>query len=377
VALGVAIAFHFSVDRMVQRERAAGVGKLEEMLKNMRSRGLDEAALRQFVCKYSGERWEELYETLFGYEAKRAARRSWGKSDRGRNRKRFAAWRDVIVDTIDRREALRKENRERRMLARIEAKALQAKGVDLAQANRKAKQAAERMVDKAAKVKESADLRAMMTVMPTTSGRTMMFAGAKPLASWADGFEEGDAKDKRRKGHDGEREHEGYFKRRFGTPLDFVLGPQVRVLAGAILISFFALWVHQNGGIYYSNTANFNTEEIVQGKNLRGAANELKNKVDIHLKGQKTLQMPMLPDSLLSVVGSNCNGGIAGLILLLSGFFSGKRLATTIFAGAAITLFAYRFDAPVLFDHPWVAAGVGVLVALGGIFMFRKTPADG
>jgi hypothetical protein len=190
VSLVVAIAFHFSVDRFVERERAETVGKLEGMLKTMRLRGLDEAALRQFVCKYSGERWEELYEALFGYEAKRAARRSWGKSERGRDRKRFAAWRDVIVDAIDRRESLRKEARERRMLARIEAKALTAKGLDLASANRKAKQAAERLVDKAAKVKQSAELRKMVTVLPTTGGRTVMFAGAKPLASWADGFEE-------------------------------------------------------------------------------------------------------------------------------------------------------------------------------------------
>src|SRR6185436_6133542 len=93
-ALGVAIAFHFTVDRFAEAQRRTPAEQVEEMLKQMRLRGLDEAALRQFVCKYSGERWEEFYETLFGYEAKRAARRTWGKSERGRNRKRHAAWRD-------------------------------------------------------------------------------------------------------------------------------------------------------------------------------------------------------------------------------------------------------------------------------------------
>jgi serine/threonine protein kinase len=380
VALVVAIAFHATVDRMVARERAGTVDKLEGMLKTMRLRGLDEAALRQFVCKYSGERWEELYETLFGYEAKRSARRSWGKSERGRDRKRYSAWRDVIIDAIDRREALRKEARERRMLARIEAKALEAKGLDLASANRKAKQAAERLVDKAAKVKQSAELRKMMTVLPTTSGRTMMFAGAKPLASWADGFEEAESKDKKRKGRDGgEREHEGYFKRRFGTPLDFLLGPQIRVLAGAILIAFFALWVHQNGGVRFSVSKHLDAERVAKEgvTAIKDAANTADIGIGSGTGRTKTLQIPMVPDNVLDVVGSNCNGGIAGAMLLLSGFFSGRRLAAMIFAGAAITLFAYRFDAPLLVDRPWVAAGIGVLVALGGIFMFRKTPADG
>jgi serine/threonine protein kinase len=377
VALVAAIAFHFSVDRIVERERAEPLGKLEGMLKTMRLRGLDEAALRQFVCKYSGERWEELYETIFGYEAKRAARRSWGKSDRGRDRKRYAAWRDVIIDWIDRREGLRKEARERRMLARIESKALEAKGLDLASANRKAKQAAERLVDKAAKVKQSAEMRAMMTVLPTTSGRTVMFAGAKPLASWADGFEEAEAKDKKRKGRDGEREHEGYFKRRFGTPLDLLMGSQIRVFAGAILIAFFALWVHQNGGIRFSVSKNFDAERVVN-EGVK-AVKDVANTADIGIgSGQtKTLQMPMVPEKILSVVGSNCNGGIAGAMLLLSGFFSGRRLAAMIFLGAAFTLFAYRFDAPLLDDRPWVAAGIGALIVIGGIFMFRKGPAVG
>src|SRR4029450_11336670 len=103
---------------------------MEDTRKKMRLRGLDETALRQFVCKYSGERWEELYETLFGYEAKRAARRSWGRHERGRDRKRFGAWRDAVIDWIDRRMVIRKDDRERLLLAKVEAKALAAKGLD-------------------------------------------------------------------------------------------------------------------------------------------------------------------------------------------------------------------------------------------------------
>ena len=41
-------------------------------------RGQGEDPLHQFVCKFGGERWEEFFEALFGYEAKLAARRAMG-----------------------------------------------------------------------------------------------------------------------------------------------------------------------------------------------------------------------------------------------------------------------------------------------------------
>ena len=111
------------------------------MLKTMRLRGLDETALRQFVCKYSGERWEEMYESLFGYEAKRAARRTLGQ-ERARAQppevRRVARRRSSTGSTgaIARPAS---EERERKLLAKLEAKALAAKGMDQASANRKAK----------------------------------------------------------------------------------------------------------------------------------------------------------------------------------------------------------------------------------------------
>ena len=60
-----------------------------------------------------------------------------------------------------------------------------------------------------------------------------MFADAKPLASWADGFEEDRRSTRQRSAAaTSERVHESYFKRRFGSPLDFILGPGPRVVLG-------------------------------------------------------------------------------------------------------------------------------------------------
>ena len=64
---------------MARKQRQVPIAQAEALFKSMRLRGLDEEALRQFVCKYSGNRWEEFYEALFGYEAKIQARQRWGR----------------------------------------------------------------------------------------------------------------------------------------------------------------------------------------------------------------------------------------------------------------------------------------------------------
>ena len=84
--------------------------------------GLEEATLRQFVCKYSGRRWEEFFEALFGYDAKVAAR-EWSRAELGRSREKFAAWREPIIAWIDARQQVRKAARERKLLQAVEVKA--------------------------------------------------------------------------------------------------------------------------------------------------------------------------------------------------------------------------------------------------------------
>ncbi|MDP1826530.1 MAG: protein kinase [Archangium sp.] len=119
--LGLAAAVGFisflALDRRVTRERRPFVQAVEEMLKSMRLKGLEEQRLRQFVCRYSGARWEEFYEALFGYDAKLEARERWAADDKGIPRKRFAAWRDPLVRLIQRRLERRQAKRDAAQLA--------------------------------------------------------------------------------------------------------------------------------------------------------------------------------------------------------------------------------------------------------------------
>jgi len=117
----LALIFYLLVDRRASAQRRAPLEAVEEMLKPMRLRGLEENALRQFVCKYSGRDWEPFYEALFGYEAKLLARAKWGRDDKDQPRKRRGVWRDPLVRWLNRRLERRQRAKARRHLATLEA----------------------------------------------------------------------------------------------------------------------------------------------------------------------------------------------------------------------------------------------------------------
>ena len=102
--------------------------------------------LRQFVCKYSGDHWEEFYESLFGYEAKLAARARWGRGDRAKPRVKFAPWREPMIAWLDAKVRALREAKEKKKLEQIEEKGLCAQGENLLVARRKARRTAEAMV---------------------------------------------------------------------------------------------------------------------------------------------------------------------------------------------------------------------------------------
>ncbi|HYI02375.1 serine/threonine-protein kinase [Hyalangium sp.] len=133
-ALLAASGFYFLVDRMVAAERQPFIEEVEVMLRSMRLRGLEEGALRQFVCKYSGDVWESFYEALFGYEAKLLAREKWGRNERGLPRQTHAAWRDPLIRGMDLLQQARKHRRERRQLRMLERKKEKAQDREKAQA---------------------------------------------------------------------------------------------------------------------------------------------------------------------------------------------------------------------------------------------------
>ncbi|WP_224369036.1 serine/threonine-protein kinase [Hyalangium versicolor] len=117
-----ALGFYVFVDRKVDAERRPPVSQVEQMLRSMRLRGLEESSLRQFVCTYSGEDWEGFYEALFGYDAKMVAREKWGLNNRDLPREQHSAWRDPLIRWMDFLQDARRRRRERQQLRMLERK---------------------------------------------------------------------------------------------------------------------------------------------------------------------------------------------------------------------------------------------------------------
>lgn len=145
------VAYQMTLIRKLKKEREPQLVAVQDMLKQLRVRGVDEEAIKDFVCRFSGAKtrghWEELFEELFGYEAMIHFRIKQAARDKTQVRKRFATWRDPLARWLDDVEVRRKKAHEERQLARAEKERLKASGMDEAAAAAEAKKIAQEAVD--------------------------------------------------------------------------------------------------------------------------------------------------------------------------------------------------------------------------------------
>ncbi|MEQ8787417.1 MAG: protein kinase [Pirellulaceae bacterium] len=365
MSVGVAAGFYFVVDRRVSAERRAAVDQAEQLLKRMRLRGPKEESLQQFVARFAGADWEEMFEALFGYEAKIEARQWRQPAPSEKKQKTYRAWRDPIVERIDARIAAIRQARERRHLQKLEQAALEAKGVDRNQAREEALDAADAMVDQAAVLRQVA--RTPSTAETAANKRAMV---KNMLAATRS---------------EGQRRKQS-LGGRIRAALQFAFGGKVRFAAGAALLTVCLLWLNQNG--------------LVPGAEIRdavtggAAVSELRNlTAEQKLAMLEQMNQPadtqpvaFLPSPLNAWL-SNFNTGLAGVILLVSIFFRGPRAAGFALVAALAAVFvpilaspylslvpAYIFPADsILRPGDIVGMTAGGLIALVGVLVLRRS----
>ncbi len=380
LAAGVATGFHFTVDLLRDKQRKTVLQQAEALVKQMRLKGLEENSLRQFICQYSGTHWEEFYEAIFGYEAKLTARRMWGKDNRGHDRKMHAAWRDSLARFVDQKIERKKQHKEAKYLAKIEAKALAARGINQKLAAKQAARSAERFVEKAATVREESVKRSEVTIVPT-GGRTAIANAAladsivvvKP--GWMDDDGTGDESDD----GNGQRKHNSAFARRYGLPIDWIFGQKLRFLLGVLVLAGFAMWWNMNGGAVVKKTAadtmGSRQDVVAQVAIDPSRAIVTAKEYDIELTGAKPLEIAMVPTSITTAIGS-WGGGVAGAILIIGSLFSARLVGFTVLLAAAVALFAPTIALPVIgLPAAWMCNLAAVSIALFGMFWFRGMAA--
>ena len=118
LSLGFAIGFLVAFDLPIAAYREGPLADARRLLGELRSRGVSEYAIRDFVRDHAGPHWEELFEALFGLDETRLC----GANCSGEHKSKFRldAWRFPIIDWVDRRLEARREALARERFARVE-----------------------------------------------------------------------------------------------------------------------------------------------------------------------------------------------------------------------------------------------------------------
>jgi len=356
LAVGLAAAGHFAVDRPLEQARAGAVDRARDLIRGLRRQGVDEDSIRRFACRQPGPRWEEFFEALFGYEAMRAARDRWGPDAGGRRRPRFAPGRDPIVDAIDARLEARRRDRDRTLLHRIEERGLEARGVNLLTARRRAARVAEAMVRLAAQYRHSADGSIGLPLQDA-----LLRATEKPeefIAATEDEAE-GSASS-------------FAWREALGTAARVAFGPRTRFLAGVVLLAGWLVWLNQNKLVDAGEikrdvlTATSDREQAVANAEKLGRkfADNVRAVADAGAE-TRSLEVPYLaPEVARRVDGFGL--GPAGLILVLSSFFRGVRFAAFAVPGALIAAIGPRLIDPA--SRPLGPTSLLAMAIGGGLF---------
>ncbi len=349
LAFVLAAGYHFVVDAGLARQRKESLEKMEAMLKSLRLKGVDENSIRGFVARYSGNDWEEFFEALFGYEGKIAAREQYGRGDSGKSRRKFRSWRDAAIRWMDSRLLAQKELKERQHLQKVEEKNLQAQGVDIVAARKQAQAMADALMDEAADVRQQS------------------LKGGKPL----DPKVAAEQKRQRVKHMLAEARRGAYHPKKnrlLGlafSPLSLALGGKMRFLLGCLIFAGFALWVKQNELLDVGRVteAAKSTVEAVKTGDVEGATAAAQSSGVDTTKTGKPLAIP-----LVGPLVSSWWAGLAGLILIVLGFFRGWKMSLFALPAAALLLLGIP-------GVPFVGEGLGAVIGLGGFF-FGRTHVD-
>jgi hypothetical protein len=298
--IGVALAGAavMLLDRAVDRERAAPLAECAELLRRMRRGGVAEDDLRQFVAKTAGRTWEEFFEAVFGFEAKLAARAVLLRGGSAGVRERFAAWREPFVYLIDRAEIARKEARERELLERVERERLEAAGVTGAAAEAKAAAAARALIEQANAIRfaethrrdaglvgSTADLPPDVRQLLEAVDTENQLAETEPVTTSP-------------------------------RAVRVLLGPAVRTGLAIALLVAFTLWAAQNRLVEWPGTET--VREPVESLVIDG-----------------------VPD-VLTAWCDTANVGWAAVLLLISLFYRGERMALMVLFGTAVVVLGHK-----------------------------------
>ena len=223
-----AAAFYFGIETTLQKQRQGALDMALNSLRLLRLRGIDEERIQQSIATRAGRNWEEFFEHLFGYAAKRTMRSKLKTLDREK-RATFLPFRDALIDRCDQQAEQVRRAKEEKVLIETEKAELVAKGIPDSEAKKQAEQLALSMVEAATETR--------VTMQEIASGTLTADAA--------------EAKRKRIKQMLSEARSGKVSKReRTGGSLQFIvsqlLGVKLRFALAALLLVATGMWAQEN-----------------------------------------------------------------------------------------------------------------------------------
>ncbi|MEE2642371.1 MAG: protein kinase [Planctomycetota bacterium] len=358
----LAAGLYFGIDKLLAIKRRSAIEESEKLFKVLRLRGLNEDLLRQFVCKFAGNHWEEYFEELFGYPAKISAR-SWLRGETGRRRSIFRWWRDPLIRWVDRRFDARDRARKLRHLEEVEMQKLMAQGIEKVEAKVRARNIAKLMTENAEAWKQSQAQLQQVSQSTRQQSQTQAAEVPKPTLSNLSRNLDDRFKD---------REPKVTIADRFHGTISFFIGPRVRFLVGVILFGLCLWWMQKNGKIAALGKADFGQAiEIIFSQNAYDAEGTLKEGATT-----EAISIPLIPSSLLEPFNS-INHGWIGLVFIFSAAIWGWFVTIPVVTGGILAIFGTRLVGGLIPEEGfWVlsreniALAAGLLVAAIGCWFF-------
>ncbi|MFK7767086.1 MAG: protein kinase [Mariniblastus sp.] len=360
VGAGLGAGYYFAIDGPLASKRKSSIISAEKLLRKMRIKGMDESTIQMFVAKYCGDHWEEFFESLFGYEAKRRVRDEIAKSEVGKKKPKFRAWRDGIYNNLNQRLEEMNNVDERSHLQKVEAAGLQEQGISPSDAKEQAAQMAAALVDHGDSIRVQALQRRILELDPEAQ-RLKQRLKVKAMLAEA---------------RSGKYKKQQTSIEKMTPMLNRILGSYTRFLLGCCLIVGCLLWARQNDLLEQLKETAVSAQNAMSAvQNEDGTPSDVKDVASASankIMESFNVETEALSFPILGGLFYNFNSLIAGLVLVCSAIVFGWRMSVFVLPAAAITLLGAWFGIPAVFPIPHVHAlsaliGIGLLV-LGIVF---------
>ncbi len=386
-ALGIAVlasvvggvlgaGFYLATEWQLTQQRRPAISAAEQLLRDLRISGVEETKLRRFIARYAGARWEAFFESLFGYQAMRQARRMLQTSGEDAPGKERWPLRDWIIDGLGRRIEAGKRQRDRRRLAKLEQDSLQAAGMNAAQAEAEAWRMAAAMVE----ASRAALAEAASEASPQARQRDAKVAAdikrAKMKAMLADA-------------------RSGRYERPASPPVSKVLGTTPRFLLGSLLLLLFFFWAYQNQLLTAETVENVvsGIQDTLPGPAASDTPSDTPSDTSSETPSDPAAtpadpgspldaaaNVPLRPVPL-PLVGRWLSGygcGVAGLLLVLSAGVSSWKMSLFAYPVAAIALCGATLGVPALagVSAEWISIAIAATLFVVGVFVSYDPAAE-